>query len=167
MTMVGVGIFGFLLMLAFSHAQELRRGRWVKITISLPFLVASSYLVGVAVNDELEGMANLAQYMICWIILMGIWIPNIGWVIGQGAKEFLFASNRAGGGYRVDFRIARSLIDEDRLDDALKALKLDLEKDLYNYEGRWLMAAIYKETNRPDKGLEQIKMLKMNLLHKV
>ncbi|HIG27513.1 MAG TPA: hypothetical protein EYQ50_06825 [Verrucomicrobiales bacterium] len=161
-TMVGVGLFGTLLMLAFSQPPELRRGRRTKIAMSLPFLVYSAHMIGIAIQDEIGAISTLFQYVSCCIILAGIWAPNIAWLVGQGAVEFLFAPNRDGGGIRPDFKLARSLIEDDRLDDALKALKWELKKDIYNYEDRWLMAAIYKETKEPDKGLEQIKLLQMN-----
>lgn len=58
--------------------------------------------------------------------------------------------------------MARSHLEDQAYDQALKCLFEELDKDPDNYEGNMLLAKVYKETRQPDEALAALNRIIKN-----
>lgn len=145
---------GLLLMFALSHPGELRRGRWLKMAISLPVLLALGWLFD-------QASPGLVMPMAACVIAFGlIWMKNFTWFGGQAFLRLTHGRpNQGGGGFVPDYRAARARIEDDDYEQAIQYAKFELAKEPGNFEGLWLLAAIYQEQKKTKEAAQQLDLI--------
>jgi hypothetical protein len=151
--LAALGVF-----LALSHNSELQEGRWLKFTVSL-FLV---FLITRSVQSGLGLSTYFALFL--FALLCTLWSPNVSHYIGGGIAHLLFDGSGEGalGGFRPDFREARSFAEEGDLNKAIELSLAELAKDPANYEGRMLLAALYHEQKLPTQAIIHLDVILNN-----
>lgn len=144
---------GIMLMFALSHPGELRRGRWLQMAVSLPVLLALGWTFDQASPGLVIPMAA------CAIAFGLIWMKNITWFGGQVFLRLTHGSGKAGGGFVPDYRAARSSVDDGDYDQAIEFAKFELAKEPGNFEGLWLLAAIYQEQKKVPEAMQQLVLI--------
>ena len=144
---------GILLMLALSQPEELRPGRWVKMAISLPVLATLGWLFD-------QASPGLVMPMSACVIAFGlIWMKNFTWLGAQVFHRLTFGSGKAGGGFVPDYRSARSCVEDGDYQQAIEHVKFELAKEPGNFEGLWLLAAIYQEQKKAPEATQQLSLI--------
>lgn len=145
---------GIVLMFALSHPGELRRGRWLKMAVSLPVLTALGWLFD-------QASAGLMMPMAACVIAFGlIWMKNFTWFGGQAFLRLTLGSGKAGGGFVPDYRGARSRVEDGDYEQAIEYVKFELAKEPGNFEGLWLLAAIYQEQKKIPEAMQQLGLIR-------
>jgi tetratricopeptide (TPR) repeat protein len=143
-----LGCVGILLMFAVSHPPPLRKGRWWKMLISLPVLGAARWLFDQA------SAASVQPLVVCVITFALIWLNNFTWFGAEAVHLVVHGRrNQGGGGFVPDYRGARSRVEDGDYEEAIEYLKFELAKEPGNFEGLWLLAAIYQEVKQPKPAL--------------
>ena len=141
--------FGIVLMFALSHPEELRRGRWLKLAISLPVLLFLGWMLGFQPTNELTAFGNATFYAGGTVLFALIWMKNFTWFGAQTLHRLIHgSSSQGGGGFVPDYRGARSRVEDGDYDRAIEYVKFELAKEPGNFEGLWLLAAIYQEQKK-------------------
>lgn len=142
---------GFLLMLGLSHPEELRRGRWVRMALSLPVLLL------------IQRMFALGLMIFCIggvVVFTLIWLNHFTWFGAQAFHRLIHGGPAKGGGSFVpDYRGARSRVEDGDYEQAIEYAQFELAKEPGNFEGLWLLAAIYQEMKKPKEALAQIDLI--------
>jgi len=123
------------------------------------------FMIGLGVGAEtvnlpLPVLELAAAYAGFTLALM--WAPNVASLGSNGLGSVLFGDGQAGGGFRTDYREARSLIDDGDLKGALKAVERELAKEPKDFEGRLLLATVYNNLKQPAKAAEQMDVILNN-----
>lgn len=141
-------------MFALSHPVELRRGRWLKMAVSLPILVAVGWCFD-------QGSAALVQPMVgCVILFAVIWLKHFTWFAAEAVHRLLHGRpNQGGGGFVPDYRGARSRVEDGDYDQAIEYVQFELAKEPGNFEGLWLLAAIYQEQRKFKEAAQQLDLI--------
>lgn len=150
---------GILLMLALSQPEELRRGRWVKMTLSMPVLIFLGWLLGFQPGNEATAIGNVTFYAGGVVVFGLIWMRNFTWFGAQAFLRLTHGSGRAGGGFVPDYRAARARVDDGDYDQAIEYVKHELAKEPGNFEGLWLLAAIYQEQKKIPEAVQQLDLI--------
>ena len=146
-----VGCCGIVLMLAVSHPAPLRKGRWWKMLVSLPVLGAMGWLFDQA------SPASVQPLVACVIVFALIWLNNFTWFGAEAMHLVVYGRrNQGGGGFVPDYRGARSRVEDGDYEQAIEYVKFELAKEPGNFEGLWLLAAIYQELRQPTQALEAV-----------
>lgn len=146
-----VGCCGIVLMLAVSHPAPLRKGRWWKMLVSLPVLGAMGWLFDQA------SPASVQPLVACVIAFALIWLNNFTWFGAEAMHLVVYGRrNQGGGGFVPDYRGARSRVEDGEYEQAIEYVKFELAKEPGNFEGLWLLAAIYQELRQPKQALEAV-----------
>ncbi len=146
-----VGCCGIVLMLAVSHPAPLREGRWWKMLVSLPVLGAMGWLFDQA------SPASVQPLVACVIAFALIWLNNFAWFGAEAMHLVVYGRrNQGGGGFVPDYRGARSRVEDGDYELAIEHVKFELAKEPGNFEGLWLLAAIYQELRQPKQALEAV-----------
>lgn len=149
--------FGIVLMFALSHPEELRRGRWLKMAISMPVLGFLALMLGFQATNEFGAFGNVTLYAGGVIVFGLIWMRNFTWVGAQTFHLLIHGGpNRGGGGFVPDYRGARSRVEEADYEMAIQCVKFELAKEPGNFEGLWLLAAIYQEQKKLKEAGQQL-----------
>jgi len=135
----------FLFFIRLTFPVELRRGRWWKISVSLPLV----WTVGRAFDPPSSGVGALLA-IACILALMIIWTPAIANFSG------LFFSS-----HRRDYKNAREKMDAGELEEALRLARSELARDWghCDFEGLLLVSAILLRTGCPENALGQVERL--------
>ncbi len=146
------------LFIGLTHPLELRRGRWVKIGVSLIVV----FLLTTVVQQGLNQIQVF--FVFVFVALCSLWKGNLAYFITQGVMIFLYGewSTRATGGFRPDYRAIRSRMEEGDLDEAIEQTKKELEKAPKDYEGLMLLATLYHEQQLPDEALVHLEVILHN-----
>jgi len=140
--------FGIVLMLALSQPAELRPGRWLRMACSLPVLLF------------IHWMFTLGILIFCIggvVAFTLIWMNHFTWFGAQVVSRLLHGRpNQGGGGFVPDYRGARSRVEDGDYELAIEHVKFELAKEPGNFEGLWLLAAIYQELRQPKQALEAV-----------
>jgi hypothetical protein len=142
---------GVVLMLGLSHPRELRPWRWLRIAVSIPVLAALGWFFD-------QATPGLVIPMVACVIVFGlIWLKHFTW-FGAALVHGLIhgPQNQGGGGFVPDYRGARSRVEDGDYELAIEHVKFELAKEPGNFEGLWLLAAIYQELKRPTEARQQI-----------
>lgn len=143
--------FGIVLMLALSHPAELRPGRWLRMACSLPVLLF------------IHWMFTLGILILCIggvVAFTLIWMNHFTWFGAQAVSRLLHGRpNQGGGGFVPDYRGARSRVEDGDYEQAIEYVKLELAKEPGNFEGLWLLAAIYQEQMKPKEAAQQLDLI--------
>ena len=142
---------GILLMVAVSHPAPLRKGRWWKMLVSLPVLGAAGWLFNQA------SPAVVQPLVVCVVAFALIWLNNLTWFSAELVHRIVHGRpNQGGGGFVPDYRGARSRVEDGDYEQAIEYVKLELAKEPGNFEGLWLLAAIYQEQKKPKEAAQQL-----------
>ena len=145
---IAVAMAVLALFLLLSSPHELRRTRWIKIAISVPF-----YLLLFAAKGFAFG------FMLA--VLAFIWAPNIAWFASGALAGLIQGTSNINSGPQ-DFRMGRSYLREGNLTKAIEATIVELQKDPTSYEGNMLAAQLYLEVQQPEPAIESLERVLNN-----
>ncbi len=148
---------GVVLMVALSQPEELRRGRWLKMALSLPLLLFLAWLLNYSPTGQGDAIGNVTFYAGGVVTFTLIWMRNFTWFGGQAFLRLTHGSaGQGGGGWVPDYRAARSHVKDGDYEQAIECVQFELAKEPGNFEGRWLLAAIYQELKQPKEAMQQV-----------
>lgn len=151
---------GILLMFALSHPAPLRKGRWLKMLISLPVLLFLGWLLGFQPTNPASAYANVTFYAGGTVVFTLIWLNNFTWFAAETVHRIVHGRpNQGGGGFVPDYRGARSRVEDGDYELAIEYVQFELAKEPGNFEGLWLLAAIYQELKQPAAAMRQIDLI--------
>lgn len=150
---------GIVLMLALSHPDELRRGRWLKMALSMPVLLFLAWMLGFQPDNRAAAIGNATFYGGGVVVFGLIWMKNFTWFGGQAFLRLTHGSGKAGGGFVPDYRAARARVDDGDYDQAIEYAKFELAKEPGNFEGLWLLAAIHQELKQIKEASQQLDLI--------
>ncbi len=152
--------FGIVLMFAVSHPHELRKGRWVKMAISMPVLLFLGLMLDFQPDNRESAIGNVVFYAGGVIVFGLIWMRNFTWFGAQAFHRLIHGSpGQGGGGFVPDYRGARSRVEDGDYDQAIEYVKFELAKEPGNFEGLWLLAAIYQEQKKLKEAGQQLDLI--------
>jgi hypothetical protein len=153
LVIISLGIFWKL-----TNPLELRGQRWIKIIPSLLIV----FFLGETLRQGIGFQMIGSIFMM--VLLTFIWAPTLSHYSSKGFIHFLFSDSDRSilGGFVPDYHIARSFIQDEKWDEAMKAVENELDKDLNNYEGRRLMASLLLQKNQPDKAIPHLQVILAN-----
>jgi len=146
-------IAGFLA----THPEDLRRHRWLRITVSLPIvvLIASIFYQ----LDQVRGYFGLWGMGALGLIWAGPMAYAASWLVHQ----LIFGDqNRGTSGVRASFAGARALRLHRNLGDAIRLTEAELEKEPESYEGLMLLAELCEETGEHLRAAQALDRLLRN-----
>ncbi|NBR85518.1 MAG: tetratricopeptide repeat protein [Verrucomicrobia bacterium] len=145
---------GVILMFAASHPAPLRKGRWLKMLISLPVLGVAGWLF------DQGSPASVQPLVGCVIAFSLLWLNNFTWFAAEAVHRVVHGRpNQGGGGFVPDYRGTRSRVEDGDLEQAIEYVQFELSKEPGNFEGRWLLAAIYQEQRKFKEAAEQLDLI--------
>jgi tetratricopeptide (TPR) repeat protein len=137
---------GILLMFALSHPAPLRKGRWLKMAVSLPVLLFLGWLLGFQPDNAATAIGNATFYVGGTVIFTLIWLNNFTWFSAEAVHRVVHGRpNQGGGGFVPDYRAARSRVEDGDYEQAIEYVQFELAKEAGNFEGLWLLAALHQE----------------------
>lgn len=149
--------FGIVLMLALSHPEELRRGRWLKMALSMPVLLFLAWLLTFKPTNDAAAIGNVTFYAGGVVVFTLIWLSNFTWFGAQAFHRLTHGRpGQGGGGFVPDYRAARSRVEDGDYEQAIEYVKFELAKEPGNFEGLWLLAAIYQEQKKVPEARQQL-----------
>ena len=152
--------FGIVLMFALSHPEELRKGRWLKMVISMPVLIFLALMLGFQPTNEFGAFGNATLYVGGVVLFALIWMRNFTWFGAQAVHRLIHgSSSQGGGGFVPDYRGARSRVEDGDYELAIEYVKFELAKEPGNFEGLWLLAAIYQEQKKTKEAAQQLDLI--------
>jgi hypothetical protein len=151
--LIALGVFW-----ALTRPLELHEHRRLRISASmvLVFILALSLQAGLGIH--------LFFNVFLFVFLCFLWAPVLAFHLSNGLCQMLFSggSQVASGGFRPDYREARSKIEDNQFDEAIKLTQAELEKDPSNYEGRVLLASLFHERKMPVEALIHLEAILNN-----
>jgi len=155
---IGIVIISSWLFWKLTNHEELRPRRWIRIVPSLFIVFCLCESLRQEINQDMIGSIAL------FVILAFIWAPTLSHIGSKSFVHFIFSDSDRSilGGFVPDYHIARSFIEEEKWEDAMKAVEYELDKDSNNYEGRRLMASLYLQINEPKKAIAQLQVILAN-----
>src|SRR6185295_15505100 len=143
MTLIELAVFVAMMagMFALTLPVELRKGRWLRLGISVPFAFLIARLAGLKVGyGEIGSAGPGVMGIFSGLVLAIIWRGHIAHLGATKTTGLMFGDGRAGGGFRTDYREAQARIDERDLNAAIKAVRTELAKEPEDFEGLMLLA---------------------------
>ena len=156
---LAVTLVALLVFLGVSQPLEVRSGRWWRIAISLAIVWSISGMFRQGPGPHLIGAIVLLP------VLAFVWMGNLAYFSSKWIVDSLLGfgvSKRSLGGFRPDFRVARSLGRDGRLDEAIQLTQDELTKDPHNFEGLLLLATLYHEKGLFDQAMDQLAIIARN-----
>lgn len=151
---------GIVLMLGLSHPEELRKGRWLKMVVSLPLLIFLALMLAWKPGDQGAAFGNVVFYAGGVIVFAIVWMRNFTWFGAQAFHRLIHGNpGQGGGGFVPDYRGARSRVEDGDYDQAIEYVKFELAKEPGNFEGLWLLAAIYQEQKKLKEAGQQLDLI--------
>jgi tetratricopeptide (TPR) repeat protein len=146
-------------MVVLSHPEELRPGRIWKMAVSLPMLAIGLGIMAAKATNAFVAVGQVTFYVFFIGIPILFWTPNLAWYAGRGLTTLLQGSGRGGGGFRPEFGLVRSHLEEGNLKEALKLLEEELDKDRHNFEGLLLLAQLQLDRKQPRKAIAALQTI--------
>lgn len=140
-------------MLLLSQPEELRPGRVWKMAVSLPLLAIGFSVMTISAANPAAGIGQVGFYVFFMGVPALIWAPNLAWFGARLLSAVLHGSGRAGGGFRPEFGLVRFHLKEGNLDEAMRLLDEELDKDRNNFEGLLLLAQLHLYRKQPRKAI--------------
>ena len=109
--------------------------------------------------------AHLIGAIMMFVVLVLVWAGNLSYYSSKWIVDSLLGfgvSKRSLGGFRPDFRYARSLGRDGRFDEAIHLAQEELLKDPQHFEGLLLLATLYHEKGLFDQAAEQLAVILRN-----
>lgn len=147
----------FVVFVLATRPEETRENRWVKI-------IPSTLLVWLAAALATAGVAGAFMAFLTFVLLTLIWAPVYSHYLSGGIMNLFHGFHTDEGGFRTDYSEARVKIDQGELAQAVKAVEHELRKDPVNYEGRLLLASLYRELGKPADAAAQLEVILRNPL---
>jgi hypothetical protein len=146
-------------MVLLSHPEELRPGRIWKMAVSLPMLAIGLSIMAANAGNPAAAFGQVTFYVFFIGIPILIWTPTMTWHAARFLSTILHGSGRAGGGFRPEYGLVRFHMKEGDLDEALKLLDEELDKDRNNFEGLLLLAQIHLYKKQPQKAIAALQTI--------
>ena len=131
-----------------THPLELRRGRLLRIGLSLPILL---FATGGFYNQA--GIESGVAAVLSLAILAFIWSGVFAHYAAGGVGHAVFGNPNARTGVRADFGIPRAFERRGENEEAIQHTVYELEKEPMSYEGLSLLTSLYERVNQLDRSL--------------
>lgn len=130
------------------------------MAVSMPGLLFLGWMLAWRPADQGDAFGNVVFYAGGVIVFGLIWMRNFTWFGAQTFHLLIHGGpNRGGGGFVPDYRGARSRVEEADYEMAIECVKFELAKEPGNFEGLWLLAAIYQEQKKLKEAGQQLDLI--------
>ena len=139
--------------LALTHPEELRPFRYLKIVLSIvPVLLITSLF---------HQMDRQSGYFALWSVgfLAIVWKTPLAHYAALGVERLITGDMNRPTGFQADVAGAKSLYRDGDLDDAIRYLSAELEKEPFHCEGLLLLSEMLEKARGPEQGIGPLKKL--------
>lgn len=133
---IAIAIAGLAVMLLLSHHVELRPGRYSKIALSIPLLLAETAIVRLP-REDMRPLIIPAVVILMLLIL--IWRSNAAFLIACAIMGALNGSTTKLTGFAPDYSYVRRAVKRRDFSGALELIEPEIDKDPAHYEGVCLL----------------------------
>jgi hypothetical protein len=143
-----------------TRPLELRRWRRLRLLASAPLVLAAARLPLLVVGyGRVDSLAFGILGILSLALLALLWTDVLSHHSAVKISGFIFGDGCGGGGFHPDYKDARACIEGNDFQGAIKCVEAELMKRPNDFEGRLLLAALYKELKQPGRGLPHVEII--------
>ena len=132
--LAGALIFVIGLFWTLSSDPELAYGRKTRAVVSIPIIAWGYTVFQSSTAGPGDAFLIVFNYVGSLMAIFIVWRNTFAHLGARLVKALTLGGDRACGSSRPDFRLARSYMDDDDFDNALKCVLEELDKDASNYD---------------------------------